>query len=306
MTAVVPAAAGGDSPLIVCEGLRYAYGGTPVIDDLSFSVPRGGIHGLLGKNGAGKTTTINMLMGFLEPDAGRCTVLGEPSHRLRPDTRRRIGLLHEGFVQYDFMSIAELEAFHRRFHPDWRSDLFHELVSRLEVPASRRLSRMSWGQRSQVCLGLLMAQVPELLILDDYSMGLDAGYRRLFLDYLRAYAADTGTTVLLTSHIVQDLERLIDHMLVLQRGRLLYSAPRGRFFEGFRQWRMQRTRQSSQLAAGDDLTCVEHIGHDTFVTCFLGEQELRALLRARGIEPQGWAEVPMGFEDAFLNLTGKY
>lgn len=151
-----------------------------------------------------------------------------------------------------------------------------------------------------------MAQVPELLILDDYSMGLDAGYRRLFLDYLKAYAADTGTTVLLTSHIVQDLERLIDHMLVLQRGRLLYSAPRGRFFEGFRQWRLQRTEQSSRLAPGGDLACVEHIGQETLLSSFLDEQELLALLRTRGIEPQGWCEVPMGFEDAFLNLTGKY
>ena len=102
--------------LVECKHLHHSYGDRQVINDLSFRIPKGGIYGLLGKNGAGKTTTINILMGLLQPSGGQCRVLGDPSHQLRPGTRRRIGLLHEGFTQYDFMTIAELEKFYSHFN----------------------------------------------------------------------------------------------------------------------------------------------------------------------------------------------
>lgn len=295
-----------DSYLVECDRLCHAYAGKQVINDLTFQIPKGGIYGLLGKNGAGKTTTINILMGLLEPTGGQCRVLGDPSHRLRPATRQKIGLLHEGFTQYDFMSIAELERFYRHFYPQWQSSIFRQLVAKLQVPDTRKLSRLSFGQRSQVCLGLVMAQLPELLILDDYSMGLDAGYRRLLLDYLAEYAAEHGTTVLLTSHIVQDLERLMDHMLIIQQGSLLYSASRGHFFEFFRQWRFLRSPQSEQLAALEPVIRVEHLGKYSLVCSFQDETQVQHALRQQGIPLNDWQELPMSFEDAFLNLTGKY
>lgn len=292
--------------LVECKHLHHSYGDRQVINDLSFRIPKGGIYGLLGKNGAGKTTTINILMGLLQPSGGQCRVLGDPSHQLRPGTRQRIGLLHEGFTQYDFMTIAELEKFYSHFYPHWQPQVFQQLVQKLQVPSNRRLSRLSFGQRSQVCLGLVMAQLPELMILDDYSMGLDAGYRRLLLDYLHAYAQEYGTTILLTSHIVQDLERLIDHMLIIQNGSLLYSAARGDFFASFRQWRFQRSAQSDRLEKTDVLTSVEHIGRHSIVTSFQDETQVRRILQAQGIALENWEETPMSFEDAFLSLTGKY
>ncbi|MFT3757864.1 ABC transporter ATP-binding protein [Thauera sp.] len=292
--------------LIECDRLRHSYAGKQVLNGLSFQVRKGGIHGLLGKNGAGKTTTINILMGFLEPSGGSCRVLGDPSHRLRPETRRRIGLLHEGFTQHDFMTIAELEKFYRHFYPHWQPQVFTQLVQKLPVPSSRRLSKLSFGQRSQVCLALVMAQLPELMILDDYSMGLDAGYRRLLLDYLHAYAEEYGTTILLTSHVVQDLERLIDHMFIIQNGSLLYSADRGRFFESLRQWRFRRSPQSDQLEKTDVLTSVEHIGRHSIVCSFRDEDQVRQAMLQKGVMPEEWQEIPLSFEDAFLSLTGKY
>lgn len=292
--------------LIECDQLRHGYAGKQVLNGLSFQVRKGGIYGLLGKNGAGKTTTINILMGFLEPSGGQCRVLGDPSHRLRPQTRRRIGVLHEGFTQHDFMTIAELEKFYSHFYPHWQPQVFAQLVEKLPVPSSRRLSKLSFGQRSQVCLALVMAQLPELMILDDYSMGLDAGYRRLLLDYLHAYAQEYGTTILLTSHVVQDLERLIDHMFIIQQGRLLYSAERGRFFESFRQWRFQRSPQSDRLEKNEALTSVEHIGKHCIVCSFHDAAQVRQMLRQNDVALEGWEEVPLSFEDAFLSLTGKY
>ncbi|WP_200388671.1 ATP-binding cassette domain-containing protein [Thiocapsa imhoffii] len=135
---------------ISMEGLTHRYGTRVIHDDLSFTVRTGRILGLLGKNGVGKTTLIKILMGFLAPNVGRCRVLGEPSHRLSPATKRRIGLVFEGHLAYDFLSIAETERFFAPWYPRWRRDLFYDLVDRLDLPRAHRVRHLSEGQRSQV------------------------------------------------------------------------------------------------------------------------------------------------------------
>ena len=103
--------------VIACRNLRHSYGSKEVLSGLDFTVAPGRIFGLLGKNGAGKTTTINILMGFLQPASGDCRIFGEPSHDIRPETRTRIGLLHEGHLQYDFMTVRQVERFYSGFYP---------------------------------------------------------------------------------------------------------------------------------------------------------------------------------------------
>lgn len=104
-------------------------------------------------------------------------------------------------------------------------EAYYDLMNKLKVAPGQRISRMSNGQRSQVALGLILAQNPELLILDDFSLGLDPGYRRLFVDYLRDYARSENKTVFLTSHIIQDMERLIDDCIIMDYGSILIQQP---------------------------------------------------------------------------------
>ena len=186
----------GDS-VIVCRNLTHYYGERLIYKDLSFEVPRGRILGLLGKNGTGKTTAINILSGYLRPRAGECRIFGERSEAISPATRARIALLIEGHVQYSYMTIAQIERFYSRFYPRWNRDAYYGLMELLKVAPRQRISRMSCGQRSQVALGLILAQDAELLVLDDFSMGLDPGYRRLFVEYLRDYARNGAKTVFL-------------------------------------------------------------------------------------------------------------
>ena len=171
--------------IIECKKLTHHYGKREIFKDLSFCVPKGKIVGLLGKNGVGKSTTINILMGFLEATSGECLVYGEQSHKLTPETKAKIGLLHEGHVQYDFMTIEQVEKYYSKFYPNWKKELYYALVSKLNVPKNQVIKKLSCGQRSQVVLGLIFAQDADLLILDDYSLGLDVGYRSLFLEYLK-------------------------------------------------------------------------------------------------------------------------
>lgn len=153
--------------VIECRNLTHYYGKRLIYEDLSFTVPRGRILGLLGKNGTGKTTTINILSGFLQPRSGDCLILGEKIGEMNPLTRRKISLLIEGHVQYQFMTIEQIERFYASFYPLWNRDAYYELMSRLKVAPHQRINRMSCGQRSQVALGLILAQNAEVLVLDD-------------------------------------------------------------------------------------------------------------------------------------------
>ncbi|MDR3175375.1 MAG: ABC transporter ATP-binding protein [Desulfovibrio sp.] len=302
--------------LIACEGLRFAYGGREVLHGVSFTVEQGGIVGLLGKNGAGKSTTINILMGFLRPDAGACSILGHPGHAIPPLERRRIGLLHEGFVQYDFMTIAEIERYHAAFYPAWDRDLYYDLVNRLvDVPHSRKVSRLSCGQRSQVILGLILAQCPELMILDDYSMGLDVGYRRLFLEFLREYVDVRGTTVLLTSHIVQELDSFLDDVLIIHEGEIIVSGTRDSFMAGFFGYTLParyepRLRELAPTQTrGGPVHSIEAGRRDVAVYGFAPLDAMRGHLAGLGLETEALdqlAQQPLSFEDAFIGLTGRY
>jgi ABC-2 type transport system ATP-binding protein len=184
---------------IEVRDLVHGYGRGLVHDHLSFTVHEGSILGLLGKNGVGKTTLIRILMGFLAPNAGSCRVLGEASHTLSAEARRRIGLVFEGHLAYDFMTIEETERFFRGWYPRWKRDVFHDLIGRLGLALDHRIRHMAEGQRSQVVLAVVTAQDPDLSILDDYAMGLDAGHRRLFLHSLGHDARAGGKTVRVTS-----------------------------------------------------------------------------------------------------------
>ena len=208
-------------PIITCEHLTHWYGKRKIYEDLNFEVAPGRIVGLLGKNGTGKTTTINILMGYLKPRSGSCRIFGEPVQSVSPLTRQRIALLLEGHVQYSYMTIEQVERFYSAFYPKWNRDAYYGLMKKLQVAPGQKISRMSNGQRSQVALGLILAQNADLLVLDDFSLGLDPGYRRLFGEYLRDYAKAEGKTVFLTSHIIQDLEKLVDEVIIMDYGSIL-------------------------------------------------------------------------------------
>ncbi|MBO5171759.1 MAG: ABC transporter ATP-binding protein [Bacteroidaceae bacterium] len=289
--------------VIECRNITHYYGKRLIYEDLSFAVPRGRILGLLGKNGTGKTTTINILSGFLQPRSGECLILGEKIGQMNPLTRRKISLLIEGHVQYQFMTIEQIERFYSRFYPNWKREAYYELMSRLKVAPHQRINRMSCGQRSQVALGLILAQDAEVLVLDDFSLGLDPGYRRLFVDYMREYAKAENKTVFLTSHIIQDMERLIDDCIIMDYGKILVQMPVEELLGKFR-------RYTTQVEADFKLKDTEGIYNPSVIRSsmelfsMLPEEEVKARLAAQGVGNLSVERV--GLEDAFIGLTGKY
>jgi ABC-2 type transport system ATP-binding protein len=202
------------------SGLRKRLATAEAVRDLSFAVPEGSVFGLVGRNGAGKTTTIRLLLGLLRPDAGHSTVLGEDSLALSRATRRRIGYLSEEPFPYDDLPLPGLLRFVSAFFDDWDWPYAESLVARLDVPQDRTLAKMSRGERRRAELLLVLAQRPDILVLDDPWLGLDAAVRRQFLVTALDLARDEGRTVLFTSHVLSDVERIVDRIALIDRGLL--------------------------------------------------------------------------------------
>lgn len=304
-----------ETPVIAVKQLTHHYGKRIIYENLNFSISPGKIYALLGKNGVGKTTLIKILMGFLRPVSGRCQIFGEDSHNLSPLIRSRIGLLFEEHLAYEFMSIRQIEQFYASFYTNWNKDIYYRLVKKLDLSHNHLVKNMSCGQRSQVVLGLIMAQQPELLLLDDYSIGLDAGYRRLFLDDMKEYLNNKKRTIFLTSHVIQDMEDLVDEVIFLERGGALKITSIRDFKARFHCYRMGLNGDNAAMQAMSGtlfqqkenlIKNIEIHSSYTDLFSFHSKSQVDQFLRQQGIPSPSMEEVSMSLEDAFIGYTGRY
>ncbi len=284
-------------PIIEIKHLCHRYGNYPVYDDLNLCLQAGKIYALLGKNGVGKTTLIKILMGFLQPLSGACKVFGERSHALSAKTRARIGLLFEGYLAWDFFTVQQIEKFYAAFYPSWDADIYYKLVERLGLPKNSLVKNMSCGERSQIVLGLLLAQQPEFLLLDDYSIGLDAGYRRLFLDIMQEFCRDGKKTILLASHLIQDMVEFVDEVILLEKGGQILATSLLDFQKEFHCFSLDPDVDIPESAI---IKNVEYHKEYNEIFSFAQQQELEELIGAP-LTPR-----PMSLEDAFIGYTGRY
>jgi len=202
------------------EDLTKYYGKHLALDHLNLRVPRGCIYGLLGRNGSGKTTAIKLLLGLLRPSAGRGSLLGCNSQHLSPQVRQRVGYVTEGHRLYRRMTIGQLAKFQRAFFArgQWDGRLLEDMLQYFGLSRKRKIKQLSNGQRAQVSLALAVAPNPELLIMDDPTLGLDTAIRRQFLEGMIQLIQRQGRSILFSSHILSDVERVADRIAVLDEG----------------------------------------------------------------------------------------
>lgn len=294
-----------DDIIIQCENITHYYGKRLIYENLNFEVPRGKILGLLGKNGTGKTTIINILNGYLKPRSGVCRLFGETMETISPKTKAKVGLLLEGHIQHNFFTVEQIEKYYGAFFPNWKRDAYYELLKKLQVNKSQKISTMSCGQRSQVALGLLFAQDPELMVLDDFSMGLDPGYRRLFVEHLKEFASAEGKTIFLTSHIIQDMELLIDDCMIMDYGKLLIHKPTAEILITFH--RFSFPYQGDVSIQNKHLWNTNRVGNNLWETySFLPKEAVTKELEQVGVTGIELKEESLSLEDTFIGLTGKY
>jgi ABC-2 type transport system ATP-binding protein len=202
-------------PALRVEGLGKRYGRRHwALRDCSFELPEGGIAGLVGANGAGKTTLLHLVIGLLEPTEGRIRILGGKA------TIADIGFVAQDHPLYRWFTVADMLHFGRSMNGRFDLAGARRRLEQLEIPLGRRAGRLSGGQQAQVALTLAVAKRPRLLVLDEPVASLDPLARKQFMKTLIEEVAGTGLSVLLSSHVVGELERVCDHLVVLDRGRV--------------------------------------------------------------------------------------
>ena len=199
--------------------LRVRYGRVRALDGLSLAVARGEIYGFLGRNGAGKTTTLRVLMGIVSADSGTIELDGRPMKRVSVATKRGIGYVSQEQTYYPWMTPAQLGRFVAAFYPTWDHDEYARLLRVLDVPPEQRSGTLSGGTRTKLGLALALAPRPPLLLLDEPTSGLDPVARREFNDMVVSMAAERGTTVFLSSHLVDEVEGVATRVGIVQAGR---------------------------------------------------------------------------------------
>ncbi|HRA57480.1 MAG TPA: ATP-binding cassette domain-containing protein [Thermomonas sp.] len=212
--------------VIETRALSKRYGRKLALDRLDLAIPRGRIHAIVGANGAGKSTLFRILLGFMPPSAGQARILGKDSQTLTPQDRSRIGFVNEEHTLPNWMRVSQIVAMQHHQYPRWNQQAFDGVIGHYNVLPEQKIGQLSRGERAGFNLALALAQEPELLVLDEPTLGLDVVAKRAFLESLLYSNASGDCTVMYCSHQMEEIERVADNLIILERGQLKHmSAP---------------------------------------------------------------------------------
>ncbi len=211
--------------IVEIRGLSKRFGTVQALDKVDLKVRRGRIIGLLGANGAGKSTLLRHIIGLYLPDAGECVTLGSPAGKLGPAELARIGYVHQEGELLDWMTVRQLIRYVSVYYPTWNRELEERYIRDFEIELGARVGSLSPGQRQRLAILLAICFEPELLILDEPAAALDPLARAQFLDLLLQFIQNQDRTILISSHILSDVEKVIDHVVIMDRGRILCDSP---------------------------------------------------------------------------------
>lgn len=268
--------------VIHTENLNLSYQGKQALDKLSLRLARGGVHAIVGANGAGKSTLFRVLLGFASADSGTASVLGCDSRALSPALRARIGFVNEEHTLPTWMRVEELAAMQRRLYPGWNQERYRQVLSNFNVANRQKIAELSRGERAGVSLALALAQGPELLILDEPTLGLDVVAKRAFLDALLQTSLDDGATVVYCSHQMEEIERVADNLVIMERGVLRHMSPPGDFCERVALWIADfpfRQPDAVHLPGVLEMRVIDGLTH---LVVFDGGEDFGARLRLMG------------------------
>jgi len=208
-------------PVIEVKGLTRRFGRKVALDDVTLTVARGRVFGLVGENGAGKTTLIKLLLGLLKPESGTVSVFGHDPVRDPAAVLSRIGYLSEDRDIPGWMRVRELMWYTQAFYPNWDEQFAREIIATFGLDPDAKIRNLSRGQKAHAGLLAALAYRPELLLLDEPSSGLDPIVRRDILGAIIRTVADEGRTVLFSSHLLDEVERVADDVAMIHRGRVV-------------------------------------------------------------------------------------
>jgi ABC-2 type transport system ATP-binding protein len=278
---------------IEAVGLGKRYGRRWALDNCSVEIPAGRVVGLVGPNGAGKSTLLNLAVGLLSPTAGSLSVLGGVPGG-SPEQLGRVGFVAQDTPSYAGLSVRDHLRLGARTNPRWDAALAERRVGELGLDPGQRAGKLSGGQRAQLALTLAVAKRPELLLLDEPVASLDPLARREFLQTLMAVVVDHNVTVVLSSHLVADLERVCDHLVVLVASRVALTGHVDDLLASHRRLIGPR-RDLSTLPAGQEVIEASHTDRQSTLIVRTDEP----------IHDPAWTVEELGLEDLVLAYMGQ-
>lgn len=278
---------------IRAQGLGKSYGRNWALSDCTLNVPAGRVVGLVGPNGAGKTTLLNLAVGMLTPTSGTIEVLGgHPA--AGPAQLAKVGYVAQDAPTYAGLSVGEHLRLGARLNPGWDDALARYRIERLGLDLTQRAGKLSGGQRAQLALTLGVAKRPELLVLDEPVASLDPLARREFLQDLMEAVAEHDLSVVLSSHLVSDLERVCDHLIVLVASRVQLAGDIDTLLATHHRFTGAR-RDPATLPAGQHVIAASHTDRQTTL-----------LVRTDApIHDPAWTVSQLGMEDLVLAYMGQ-
>ena len=287
--------------VIETKSVRRSFGGTPAVRDLNLGVRRGSVYGFLGRNGAGKTTAIKMLVGLLKPDAGEIRIHGVDPWKFTVADRQRVGYLSEKQTLMPSMKVDALIRFTSSFYPNWDFALCDRILKRFQIDPAKRIKELSNGAMRQVGFLLAIAQRPELLILDEPAATLDVVARRDFLDEVLELLREEGKTVLFSSHILSDVERVADEIGILANGALKLSEPLDQLKDTVKQVRFYEFPNGTNSFAIPGAFQLKKTGAEVLATLRVGSEDaLQQLAAAHGCR---FEVRDLSLEDIFVEVV---
>lgn len=206
---------------LVADQVGHSFGTTPVLRECSFTLPTGSVTALIGRNGAGKTTLLLALVGLLRPDSGTVRAFGQP---VGGEVLPRIGFVAHHAPLYPMLTVAQTLRLGARLNPGWDPARARRLVAAATLPPAAKVGALSTGQRTRLAVAMALGKRPDLLVLDEPLANLDPVARTELTGTLMAEVAERGTTVLMSAHVVADIEEVCDHVVLLGAGRVRLAA----------------------------------------------------------------------------------
>ena len=278
---------------ITATGLGKRYRQRWALRECTLEIPEGRVAGLVGPNGAGKTTLLHLATGLLEPSTGTVSVFGL-NPRVDAQAMPVIGFVGQEVPLYRSFTVADMLSFGRHLNPSWDDQLARSRLDRLDIPLRDRVDQLSGGQRAQLALALALAKRPRVLLLDEPLASLDPLARREFLQTLMESVAEDGVTVLLSSHLVMDLERVCDYLIVLARGHTQVVGD------------IDQLLRMHKILTGPPRNVVGIGGVASVVQETKTERQTIALVRTEGpILDPGLTQESVGLEDLVLAYLGQ-
>jgi ABC-2 type transport system ATP-binding protein len=290
-----------DEKVIQIENLVKYYDGRCVLDGINLKVPEGCIYGLLGRNGAGKTTIIRILLGIESATRGQTYLLGTESGRLSAKQRGRIGYVAEAHNLIQNYKVGRLIKLCKDLSLQWNDEFFNHLIQTFRLPRNRKVSQLSTGMRAELNLALAMAIDPQLLILDDPTLGLDTVARRQFLELAIELLQKDGRTILFSSHILSDVERIADRIGILVAGKLVVDCPLEELKSRVKKLRLIFPEEAPGSLHLTEIINQQNQGREMVVTIANLNKQKQAVIDT--FKPSSCTEIPMSLEDIFIECT---